>query len=104
MPAIPSDLVHALQLTAHLEAQLEERTDSLTSALVDLTKSKLNASKLHRRVYELEAELDTKRASGPLETPSNPTDRASKERLEINTKELNDARDIVREIQKLVKN
>ncbi|KJA19164.1 hypothetical protein HYPSUDRAFT_89487 [Hypholoma sublateritium FD-334 SS-4] len=104
VPATPLDLIHALQLTAHLEAQLEERTDSLTEALADLTKSKFIASKLHRRVYELEAELDTRRASRPLETAPLSTDHASEARLETNMKDLSDARDIVREIQKLVKN
>jgi hypothetical protein len=57
MPAHPIELVHALQLTAHLEDQLEERTTALTEALKELTKSKLTAAKLHGRVRELEREL-----------------------------------------------
>ena len=104
IPTVPSDLVHALQLTTHLEAQLKERTDSLTSALVDLTTSKLIVSELRRRVNRLEADLDGKGACKPLETAPISIGHASVGRLGSDIGELNDARDIVREIQKLVKN
>lgn len=65
MSANPIELVHALQLTAHLEDQLEERTRALTEALKELTKSKLAAAKLHGRVRELERELSRISESTP---------------------------------------
>lgn len=67
MTANPVELVNALQLTIHLEDQLEERTNALTDALKELARSKLATAKLHEHVRDLEKELS--RISEPMASP-----------------------------------
>ncbi|KAF8954274.1 hypothetical protein BDZ97DRAFT_1866296 [Flammula alnicola] len=96
----PSELAHALKLTALLESQLDERTHSLTEALEELTQSKIKCSKLQDHVHELEVQLSE--YHNGVSSGSHNALAVYEQKLEATKKERDDAQDIVRGIKKLI--
>ncbi|KAF9473507.1 hypothetical protein BDN70DRAFT_885760 [Pholiota conissans] len=114
IPAHPIELVHALQLTSHLEVQLEERTAALTEALKDLARAKLGAAMLGDKLRQLEKEKalvndvrrrdDTSLTVGGNNTVDGDGGYGGyMERLEATTKERDDALGLVAEIKTLMR-